>query len=126
MSSALKRLRRLTPDSPASRRFHTVGTSSPKDVTIPTPVITTRRIPMVFVNDMYKNLSPGQRDIVSGRLSASIDCRPPEGVKYTITLMIHCHCKLLVLLLQRVSGLQPRANSDQDSRGGPQPVFSQC
>src|SRR3989339_1138579 len=123
MSSALKRFRRLTPDSPANRRFHTVGTSSPNDVTMPTPVITTRRIPMVFVNDMYRNLSPGKRNLVPGRRSTALVVGP-RGGKYTIRLMIHCHCKLLVLLLQRVSGLQPRAGTGQESRGGSLPAFS--
>jgi len=48
----IKAVQASYPDSPASNRFHTVGTSSPRTSTIPTPVITTRRIPMVFVNDM--------------------------------------------------------------------------
>jgi len=67
------------------------------------------------VNEAYY---PGasQRALIAG---------PPRRAKYTITLMIHCHCKLLVLLLQRVSGLRPRASTVRDARGGHQPVFPQ-
>ena len=67
----IKALQASTPDSPANRRFHTVGTSSPMEVTMPTPVTTTRRI--VFVHNMYKNLFPGQGDLLSGRLSMGSD-----------------------------------------------------
>jgi hypothetical protein len=37
--------------------------------------------------------------------------------------MIHCHCKLLVLLLQRVSGLQSSSSLGYDVNGRPKPVF---
>jgi len=36
--------------------------------------------------------------------------------------MIHCHCKILVVLLQRVSGVQPGRNR-QEVRGRPKPAF---
>jgi hypothetical protein len=76
---------------------------------------------MVFLNDMNRNLSPANKKFYPDTSSGAIIFSPPWGANWTIRLMIHCHCKLLVLLLQRVSGLQPGAGTGMMPGSGNSP-----